>query len=312
MRYLVTGATGLVGSHVVDRLLASGDAVRVLVRRPADADALRRRGAESRLGDLAEAADLPPVVAGMDVVVHCAGVVQVRGQHRDLWTVNVLGTERLLAASATTGLRRFVHISTVAVYDHMSTTMAEDAPKQPTGAYGKSKWAAEEALWRHCAEHALPAVALRPCVVYGGRDRHAWPALSRLARMRVVPLPRGGARLLDLVHVSDVVEAVLAAAHEPAAAGHAYNITDGETHSYRDILTSLGRLTGRRPAILPIPSPAWRLAGRVVAAARALDLDLHYPIDAARRDLGYRPRVGLLEGLRRTLGETPTPSSAAS
>jgi nucleoside-diphosphate-sugar epimerase len=186
--------------------------------------------------------------------------------------------------------------------------MAENAPKQPTGEYGKSKWAAEEVLWRHHAEHALPAVALRPCVVYGGRDRHAWPVLSRLARMRVVPLPRGGARLIDLVHVSDVVEAVLAAAREPVAAGRAYNITDGETHSYRDILTALGHLTGRRPAILAVPSLAWRLAGRVVEAARALDLDLHYPIDAARRDLDYRPQVGLMEGLRRTLRETSATS----
>jgi len=309
MRYLVTGATGLVGSHVVDRLMTRGDAVRALIRRPADADALRRRGIESRVGDLTESAELPAAVAGMDVVVHCAGVVQVRGEHCDLWTVNAEGTERLLAASAAAGLRRFVHISTVAVYDHAGTSLAENAPKRPSGAYGRSKWAAEEALWRHHAEHALPAVALRPCVVYGGRDRHAWPVLLRLARMRVVPLPRGGASLFDLVHVSDLVEAVLAATREPAAAGRAYNITDGEAHSYRDILTALGNLTGRRPVILAVPSLAWRLAVRVVAAARALDLDLHYPIDAARRDLDYRPRVGLVEGLRRTLSETRTPSA---
>jgi nucleoside-diphosphate-sugar epimerase len=136
--------------------------------------------------------------------------------------------------------------------------------------------------------------------------------------MRLVPLPRGGRRLLDLVHVSDVVEAVLAAIASPAAVGHAYNITDGESHSYRDILVAYGELTGRRPAVLAVPPCLFRLtlklglalqrgrrltreaSGRV-AQAGALDLDVHYSIEAARSDLGYRPRVGLREGLRRTL-----------
>ena len=295
MRYLVTGATGLVGSHVIDRLLARGDAVRALVRQASAAEELRRRGVEVHCGDLAAAMDLPGAVGGTDVVVHCAGVVQVGGRHRDLWTVNVEATERLLAASAPAGLRRFVHLSSVAVYGRAEAPIGEDSLKQPAGAYGKSKWAAEEALWRYHAGHGLPAVALRPCVIYGGRDRHAWPALSRLARMRVLPLPRGGRRLLDLV------EAVLAAASAPAAAGHAYNVTDGESHSYRDILAAYGLITGRRPSILPVP--AWACA--LVPRARALDLDLHYAIDAARRDLGYRPRVGLVEGLTGTLRAGP-------
>jgi nucleoside-diphosphate-sugar epimerase len=312
MRYLVTGATGLVGSHLVDRLLSQGSAVRVLVRRTVDADAFRARGAEARLGDLADADAVPAAVDGVDVVVHSAGVVQVRGQHRDLWAVNVDGTERLLAASVQAGLGRFVHISTVAVYAHTGAPMPEDAPKRPAGAYGKSKWAAEEALWRRHADQGLPAVALRPCVVYGGRDRHAWPTLSRLAKMRFVPLPAGGARLFDLVHVSDVVDAIVAAAVAPAAAGRAYNVTDGESHSYRDILTALGRLVHRPPAIVAVPSFAWRLAARLVPAARALDLDLHYPIDAAGRDLGYRPRVGLAEGLERTFREMRDPATGST
>lgn len=312
MRYLVTGGTGLVGSHVIDRLLARGDAVRVLVRRETDAEALRRRGVDTLLGDLAATADLPAAVAGADVVIHCAGVVQVRGDHSDLWPVNVEATERLLAASVRAGgLRRFVHLSSVAVYGYTTPPMAEDAPKQPRGAYGRSKWAAEEALWRAHAEHGVPAVALRPCVVYGERDRHAWPSLARLSRMRLVPLPEGGARLFDLVHVSDVVEAVLAAASAPQAAGHAYNLTDGETHSYRDIVEALARFTGRRPRIVSLPGPLFRLGAGLVPGLRVFGLDLHYAIDAARRDLDYRPRVGLIEGLGRMLASIPAPPVTA-
>jgi UDP-glucose 4-epimerase len=310
MRALVTGATGLVGGEVIERLLARGDEVRVLVRRPAVADELRRRGIDCRLGDLTDAADLPAVVEGVDVVVHCAGVVQTLGRPDDLWAVNVEGTARLLAASERAGLRRFVHLSSVAVYGHASPPMAEDAPKRPQGRYGKSKWAAEEALWRSHSERGVPVVALRPCAIYGGRDRHAWPILTRLGRARVVPLPSAGHRLIDLVHVSDVVEAVLAAASAPAAVGRAYNITDGESHSYRDLLDAYERITGRRPAILPVPGGLLKLAARIGAMRRlrAFALDLHYAIDAARRDLQYRPRVGLEDGLRLTLGAGASPT----
>jgi len=303
MRYLVTGATGLVGSHVVERLVARGDAVRAIARRPEDLEPMRRCGVDARPADLAAAGDLGALLDGVDVIVHCAGVVQMEGRPRDLWTVNVEATERLLASGARSGLRRFVHLSSVAVYGAAAAPVGEGAPKQPAGAYGKSKWAAEQALWRYQAEGRVPGVALRPCAIYGGHDRHAWPILSRLARRRVVPLPSGGRRLLDLVHVSDVVDAVLAAAAEPAAVGHAYNVTDGESHSYRDILVAYEQVAGRRPVIIPIPAALLRLAGRIGGwqRVRALGFDLHYAIEAARRDLGYRPRVGLRDGLRRTL-----------
>jgi nucleoside-diphosphate-sugar epimerase len=302
MRFLVTGATGLVGAHVVDRLLARGDHVRVLVRRPDAADTLRARGLEVHRGDLTAAAT-DGCVEGIHVVVHCAATVDTGGDAALLWPVNVEATERLLEASARAGVGRFVHLSSTAVYGAAAPPIAEDAPKRPSGGYGRSKWAAEEALWRHHAR-GLPGVALRPCVVYGAGDRHAWPTLLGLSRRRVLPLPRRGRRLLDLVHVADVADAVLAAAAAPAAPGRAYNLTDGESHSYRDILDALAAATGRGPAILPLPSAGLRLLarlGRRAARLRVLDLDLHYAIDAARRDLGYAPRVSLLEGVRRTL-----------
>jgi nucleoside-diphosphate-sugar epimerase len=161
-------------------------------------------------------------------------------------------------------------------------------------------------------------VVLRPAIIYGPGDRLTWPRIERALRRRVLPLPDGGKRILDLVYVSDVVEALLAAASRPEAVGHAYNITDGEIHSYRDILLAYEQASGRRPRILPIPSKAlmgtlqrlfrmmqtlrvpgnWeRQSGRL----RGLNLDIHYAIDAARRDLAYVPRVGLQEGVRRTM-----------
>lgn len=319
MRHLVTGATGLVGNRVVERLLARGDAVRALVLEPEAVVPLRERGVDVRPGDLGGTADLTAAADGVDTVIHCAGVVQANARRESLWAVNVEGTERLLAAVARVGGPRFVYVSSVGVYGHAPPPVAEDAPKQPVGAYAESKWAAEQAVWRYHAEKRLRAVAVRPCPIYGPEDRRITLAISRLGRLRVLPLPRSGRRLVALVYVSDVADAVVAAATVPAAVGNAYNVTDGGSHTYRDVLAAYGRVTGRRPAILPVPGHAVVLAlqlllrlrqarGRPgdwaaqIERVRAVDLDVGYSIEAASRDLGYRPQVGLLEGLGRTFG----------
>jgi nucleoside-diphosphate-sugar epimerase len=317
MRVLVTGATGFIGGHVVDRLLEQGESVRALVLERAERDSLRARGVNAFQADLTDGADLTPVLDSVEVVIHCAGVVPDRlsAVPGTLWQVNLGGTERVLAASARAGVERFVHLSSVVVYGiAASTPVTEDAAKRPIGAYSESKWAAELALWRYHAEHRLPVVAVRPCWIYGPRDQKFTRGLLRRCRQRVMALPDGGHRLLDLVFVSDVVDALLAAATNPLAVGRAYNITDGEKHSLREIGAVYRDITGRSPRVVTIPTkrllPALRFASRLMPGrivgnlAAGLEIfqhDIHYAIDAARRDLTYRPRVGLGEGLRRSL-----------
>ncbi len=316
MKFFVTGATGLVGSHVADRLLARGDSVLALVRRPEAAEDLRARGIDISMGDVGDEDRLRAAVEGSEVVVHCAGAVNLAGDRELLWEVNVRGTERLLAASVEARVSRFVHLSSVAVYGPAPVPVSENAPKEPAGAYGASKWEAEKVVQRYEREHGLEAVVLRPCTIYGEGDRHAVQALSRVARLPLIPLPRRGNRLLDLVHAADVADAVLSAATSSTALGKAYNITDGEKHTHREILMALERVTGRRPRILSVPGPAMAAlkalpnllqyaspsAAKRFKRLGAIDLDIHYSIEAARRDLGYQPKVRLEEGLARALG----------
>jgi len=317
VRTLVTGATGFLGSHVVDRLVEEGRRVRAHVLEPDRAPGLEARGIEVRVGDLLQEEDLAPLVEGVDVVIHCAGVAAQRAPRENIWRVNVEGTKRLLAACSRAALPRFVYISSVAVYGHAPPPVAEDAPKNPVNVYGESKVAAEDALWRCHSEHGLPAVALRPCLVYGERDRRLPQFLSRMSRLPLLPLPRGGNRIVALVHVEDVVSAIVAASTAAQAPGRAYNVTDGAPHTYRDVIDHLKELTGRSPRIVPVPAPLFsaslklllRLSRREGRAAsvdlsksiRIFEQDSLYSLDAARRDLGFTPRVGLHEGLERTL-----------
>jgi nucleoside-diphosphate-sugar epimerase len=317
VQVLVTGAAGLVGGHLVARLLERGDRVRALVLDAGEAARVSRPGVDVHVADLAAAADLAPALDGTDAIVHCAGVVRLTAPPSEFFAVNVGGMERLLAAACRVRVGRFVHLSSVSVYGHAAAPVSEDAPKRPLGAYGQSKWAAEQLLWRHHAQEGLPAVALRPCPIYGPGDRRVTAAIRTMGRLRAVPLPHAGRRLIDLVYVSDVADAAVAAL-DASAVGRAYNITDGEAHSYRDVLDAHAQAVGRRPRIVPVPLPALLAAMRLGMAwrrwrgapagfdqqlerARGLGLDAHYSIDAARRDLGYRPAVGIVEGLRRTL-----------
>ncbi len=319
MRYLVTGATGFLGGHLVDRLLEAGHRVRAHVFEPDAAPGLEARGVDVRTGDLIQELDLAPLLEGVDVVAHCAGIAAQRAARKDIWRVNVAGTERLLAACSRATPSRFVYISSVAVYGHATPPVSEEAPKMPVNAYGESKCAAEEALWRCRAETGLSAVALRPCLIYGERDRRLPNFIARMSRLAFLPLPSGGRRMVALVHVEDVVSAILAASTSPRAVGNAYNVTDGERHTYRDVLDELEKITGKRPRIIPIPPSLFsaglelflRFARRkdpgrearvdLSKSLRVFGLDSLYSIARAREDLGFVPRVGLSEGLARTL-----------
>jgi nucleoside-diphosphate-sugar epimerase len=319
MRVLVTGGAGFVGQPVVGRLVARGDSVRVLVTLKDQVQPLQRLGVQIVAGDLIGRAGLEWLVGGCDAVVHLAGVApaQLGALPEHASQVNVEGTRRLLDAAVQVGVGRFVYMSTCAVYGYAPPPVTEDTPKRPVGPYAQSKWAAEELVWRYGAEQGLPVVALRPTLIYGPGDAKFSSGLFRLLRLPVLPLPSHGRRLLDLVHVADVAAAVLAAIDHPSAVGHAYNITDGEQHSVRAIVDACGEVVGRRPLLVNVPSslltsiPAvvrrleqrgWQKkqwVGRV-GGLRLLDLDIHYSIAAARKDLHYRPAVPLRQGLQET------------
>jgi nucleoside-diphosphate-sugar epimerase len=316
MGFYVTGATGFLGSQTINRLLTEGGQVRALVRRPEAVTELAARGVDVQLGDISDPNLVPDVAAG-DTVIHCAAALQSTTSPDVSWQTNVEGTRRLLAAAEAAPAARFIHLSTTAVYGFAPSPVAEDAPKQPVGAYGKTKWAAEQLVITSHQEQALPVVILRPCTVLGRGDTGFWQRIAQLTSRRVIPLPGGGRSLFDLVYVSDVVEAIMAALTAPAAVGKAYNITDGEAHSYRDIVDIVVELTGRRPSIVSIPGGAMTVAQRAatrwleqrgknqqaerVKLLTMLNHDLHFAIDAARADLGYAPQVGLRAALQRVM-----------
>ena len=306
MRALVTGASGCLGRALMDELAAEGWQVRATARAPATLP-------DFRPADLVRD-DLGPLVAGMDAVFHCAALSSAWGSPTAFEAANVAATRRLLDAARAAGAARFVFASTPSLYadgtDRLN--LREDAPLPPRALtpYADTKRRAE-AMVLAADGPGMRCNAIRPRAIYGAHDRALLPRLrAALARGRI-PLIGGGHALVDLTHRSDAAHAMRLAAQGPG--GGVWNITSGEAFAFRDLARRAARLAGLdyRPVHLPYRA-ALALAGALDAAARlrgageppltrqavvSLGRSLTLDISAAKRDLGYHPRVGLDEGL---------------
>jgi nucleoside-diphosphate-sugar epimerase len=322
MRVLVTGATGFVGSHVAEACAARGHAVHVLVRAGADASALEGPVFTTYRGDVADAESVGRAAEGVEAVVHCAAKVGDWGPVEGYRRVNVEGVRNLLEAVRGKPLHRFVHVSSLGVYEarhHQGTDESEPLPVNHMDGYTQSKVEAESLALQYQREHQVPVVVLRPGFVYGPRDRTVVPRIVeniKLGRFRYI----GSAdRALNSIYVGNLVEAVFLALDNAGAVGQIYNLTDGEAITKRRLIEALVKgLNLPAPAQAPVPlwlarMLAWAMeyqarrkgateAPRLTQARlKFLGLNLDFSIEKARRELGYRPKFTFDEGIKETI-----------
>ncbi len=252
MNALVTGSTGFVGGHLVDRLLARGDTVTALVRTPSRAAALAARGVRLVTGDLADVHALTDAAAGCDVVYHVAALTgavdeaEFLGANRD-------GTASVRRAVETAGTdARIVLVSSMAA----GGPARRDAPRNvagddaPVTMYGRSKLAAERALRDGSGP---PYVIVRPPTVYGPRDRDNLLAIFKAARLGVAPIFGDGTMQVSLIHVEDLADALVHAGTTAGIAGGTYYVNHPEVITTAELVREIGRQMGRNPALIPIP-----------------------------------------------------------
>lgn len=309
MRVVVTGGAGFIGSHVVDRLVERGDDVVVVDDlsngRPANLPpTVRLVEQDISAPDTARTvADLRP-----ELIVHAAAqasvAVSTSSPVRDA-EVNVVGTLRVLEAARAAATRRFVYVNTGgALYGDVDHPCREDEPISPISPYGLSKWTAERYLDTFTPPGMTLAV-LRLANVYGPRQRDDGEAgvvsifLSRMLDGAPIEIHGDGEQTRDFVYVGDVADAIVRAAEIDRRV--IVNLGTGRAVSINELFASMARLTGHAAA----PIHTARRSGDV----RHSVLD----VAAARRELGWSPRIGLEEGLRRTLAsrEAATPPSVA-
>ena len=317
MLILVTGGTGFVGSHVVERSVAAGARVRCLVRASSSLRYLPREGIEVVLGDLAAGTGLDQALEGVAVVAHVGGVTKALSEAA-FYQGNLRATENLLRACERRGdsLRRFVHVSSLTAIGPSPglAPLDEDAAPHPLTWYGRSKLAAEDAV--RASALAGRAVILRPPVVYGQRDTDVFEVLRSIARGVMVCIGRDES-YFSYIHVKDLAEAVWLAVAGEAGAGRTYFVANPEPASWTEFAQVAASIMGRRVRLVGVPAPlaylaGWcsegvsRLRGRpgIVSRQKIIEARCRYwTCDAtrARHELGFQPARSLREGLEETL-----------
>lgn len=290
MRIAITGATGFVGGRLLDRALAAGHQVSALARRPQPP---RERVVWVR-GALDSADALSELVEGADAIIHVAGVVNAPDR-AGFAEGNITGTEAIVAAATRTGVRRFVHVSSLAAREPQLSN------------YGWSKAEAERVV---CAS-ALDWDMVRPPAIYGPGDMDQLE-LFRLARRGLALTPPAGR--LSLLHVDDLAALLLALAEAPAARD-TYEADDGADHgySYADFARAIGVALGKRVRPIAMPRPLMELGARLDRLARGSRARLtpdrvayfchpDWVIDPARRPPPalWQPQVATPAGLADT------------
>jgi nucleoside-diphosphate-sugar epimerase len=313
-KVLVTGATGFIGCRLAERLALEEGAVVTGTGRNLDkVPALREAGVELHNVDMTDPVALREIVEGQEIVFHL--VAAMGGASADpevAQALNVSAGEYLARGAAAAGVKRFVHVSTMAVYgapDHDLITEDHPLDTEQYAPYGRTKALGELRVREVAEELDLALTVVRPGLVFGPRGKSWTINLLQLVQRRVPVIIGDGSGHAQIVYLDNLVDGMLMAATRPEAAGEAFNFVDRPL-PWRDLFTYYGEMCGRKPLSLPwlwlarLILPVFiRLTGRTESTADLLKFYTTksvYPIDKARDLLGYEPRISVDEGMRRS------------
>ena len=315
MKALVTGASGFTGGAICSRLLRDGCSVTAFARPSSDTRALQEAGVNCVVTDITDRAAVAKDFPDVDVVFHIAAAYRAEhADHSEFWRVNVDATRHLLEEARERGVSRFVHCSTVGVQGEIEDPPAsEDYRFHPGDHYQESKLAGEQLALEYFA-NGLKGSVVRPVGIYGPGDTRFLKLFKPVSKGYFVMVGKGDS-LYHMTFIDDLVEGFMLAATREEALGEVFTIAGERYTTLNELVETIARALGT-------PLRQFRLPlGPVKAAAVVCDkvfrsvglsppiyprrveffeLDRAFSIDKARRMLGYAPKVGLEEGLRRT------------
>lgn len=337
MMTLVTGASGLLGSAVVDLLVARGEPVRALVRPGDDLTRFGWRDVEVCRGDMGDHASLAEAVRGVGRMLHCAARTGPWGPAAEYEIANVRGTRALVELAQAAGVARIVHVSSITVHGNDVRGPADEYSPfhDEPNPYSRSKVAGERLLQGMIREQRAPVVIVRPGWIYGPRDRASFARFAALIEEGKMVIIGSGENSVPLIYVSDVARGVVLASETPGVVGQAYLLVNDEPVTQRVYYETIAAELGVAPPTRHIPyRPALALGaaaefvGHVTGRKQPPPLmryglqlaggENRFIIAKARRELGFVPEVDLAEGVQRSVAwyratqPTVLPASASA
>lgn len=317
----ITGATGLLGTHLAKRLLASGFRVRAMVRPSSDVANLKQAGVELFTADITDEPEtIRKGLQDVTHVFHCAAFVADWASRQEMVRVNVTGLEHLLQACLGLPIRRIVVVSSLAVYGvGAQIELDESAPLVESGDnYNYTKIESERVAQRFVRDHRLPLVIIRPPYIYGEGDRQFFPRLFEALHDGLFAYLSHGEIPFTLAYAGNVADAMVKAAEADLKPGEDFIITDGHAITRRELVEMICDTVGyQRPTrsfpawLARLACPVYELKARVLKSRtmpllnkfrlKFMGTPLTFNIDKAGRLLGYNPPFAPREALKRSI-----------
>ena len=321
MNVLVTGATGFIGRHLVHELIHKGFHVRCLIhRRPLD-DKRLEKVVEIVTGDITDVSSVREALRDIDVVFHLAALLgrwQSEYPEHEYYRINFLGTKLLVKQCMKAGVTHFIYLSSTGVFGRVKEVLAdESSPCNPIFPYEKSKYLAELVVRSAVENGGFPATIIRASHVYGPGDMNTLKILKVIKKLKIFPLINGGKSIFQPIYVKDLVEAlILCMEKKEISIGKTYIAAGSERVTFRDFILLSAELLKVPLLCFSIPTS---LANFLASACEATFTALHreppltrsrveffirdqcYRISKLCKELGFKPRTSLKDGLQKTI-----------
>lgn len=324
MKILVTGGTGFIGSHLVERLVKEGHEITVLVKKQSEnskreecLNILEKLKVKICYGDILNKESIIDAVQDIDAVFHLAAIARPMAIPREMYfDVNVTGTKNLLEACKNIGLKKIIYMSSISVVGPTrdGNPVNEQNPRLPVDVYGESKLAAEEIVFEYINVHEMPIIILRPSMVYGPRDFELLK-LFKMVNTGLFPI-KGSNGYMEFLYVENLVDACILALMK-GRVGEIYHINDGVSYRMHEVISSIAK--AEKVKLLPVKLPNWSICmagvfmeslGRFFRFHPPFSKDTirwmtesYWYVDSskAKRELGYTTKINLEEGVKRTV-----------
>lgn len=320
----VTGATGLVGGHLVGYLAERGYEVIAIGRDKKRLSHFTQPAIEIRIADMVNGAAVSEAISGAQVVVHAAASVDPYGSRESIFATNVGGTKSILEAAKSKGVKHFIYISSLSVITGQGDlyNVDESEPLKPCGeAYADSKVEAERLVMAEAGKSEMKVSSLRPGFIYGPGERAWMPRLINSISTGKAMLIDGGTKETNVIYIENLSKAIESAILNEKAYGQVYNLTDGQKISKKDLFDAIADGLKLPRVKKVVPGAAAKLVCEVVssvapimgvdtqrklarfskAAFRLAGVNQGFSIAKAERDLNYVDRVPFSTGISKTL-----------